>query len=201
MKRAVKAAVDKSVARARSNAVMRDIGADMLSAIVLTSDEITPPAEADAVVRTLSALVPAAIEGLVRDVTLAGMIGGDLAHIADHAGCTLSESEYPRNVLRDAISAARGPQIFLIRAGHAPDAGFIEEIADFLARRQIATRGALLRERPESLLARTFPRFAPAAGLVAPRDRLLSLSATNFKELVRGAKPPLTLRSRARRVS
>ncbi|MDB5651578.1 MAG: uncharacterized protein JWL62_3098 [Hyphomicrobiales bacterium] len=172
----------------------------MLSAIVLATDALTPLTAADAVVRTLSSLVPAAIEGLVRDVTLAGLMGGELPHISDHAGCTLVESEDARSVLREAIAAARGPNIFIIRAGRAPEAGFIEEIADLLAARSAAERGALLRERPETLRARLFPGLAPSAGLVSTRDVLMQLGATSFASLARRAKPAVTLRARARRV-
>ncbi|MDB5508387.1 MAG: uncharacterized protein JWL93_856 [Hyphomicrobiales bacterium] len=172
----------------------------MLSVIVLASDARMQPALPDAVVRTLSALVPAAIEGLVRDVTLAGQTGRDLGHIADHAGCVLCESDDAHSVLGFALDAARGQRLFVIRAGRAPEAGFIEEISDFLSAKGRQPRGAVMRERPETILARAFPRFAPAAGLVAPRDIMLKAGAMSLEDLVRGARPALTLRARARRV-
>jgi hypothetical protein len=69
----------------------------MLSAVVLATDLSRPRgASSEAVVRTLSALVPAAIEGIVRDVTLA--CAGDSAElrkIADHAGCEIVEAADP----------------------------------------------------------------------------------------------------------
>ncbi|MBX9738449.1 MAG: transposase [Beijerinckiaceae bacterium] len=172
----------------------------MLSAIVLASDSRTLSAQPDAVVRTLSALVPAAIEGLVRDVTLAGLMGGDLGHIADHAGCILVESADPETVLRGALEASRGQKLFVIRAGRAPDAGYIEEIADFLSAYQAATCCALMRERPQTFLARTFPALAPAAGLVAGRDMLMRSGGSSLEALVRQMRPAVTLRARARKV-
>jgi hypothetical protein len=172
----------------------------MLSAIVLATDAKTPLAASDAIVRTLSALVPAAIEGLLRDVTLAGLMGGELPHIADHAGCTLIESEDARAVLREALAAARGPNVLIIRAGRAPEAGYIEEIADLLAGRGAAERGALLRDRPETFLSRTFPGLAPVAGVISTREALMKLGATSLSSLARRAGPAVTLRVRARRV-
>ena len=48
----------------------------MISALVLADDASFPqPASADAVVRTLSALIPATIEGLIRDVAVTGLDG------------------------------------------------------------------------------------------------------------------------------
>lgn len=171
----------------------------MLSALVLAADAATPQAKPDAVVRTLAALVPAAIEGVLRDVTLAGAGGGDLAEIADHAGCDYCESDDPSRIVALAVARLRGPHVFVLRAGRAPDAGFIEEMGDFLARGDSA-RGALLRERPETIWSRLLPNLAPACGLVAPLAVLASSEARDFAALARAAKPALTLRARARRV-
>ena len=172
----------------------------MLSALVLAADASTPQATPDAVVRTLAALVPAAVEGLLRDVTLAGLTGGDLAEIADHAGGEVSESATSDLIIADGLKCVRGPALFVIRAGHAPEAGFIEEAGDFLARSGAAQRGALIRERPETFLSRSFPSLAPAAGLITWRPSLSDSSLRDFASLVRAAKPQVTLRVRARRV-
>lgn len=172
----------------------------MLSAIVLASDARMQPAAPDAIVRTMAALVPAAIEGLVRDVTLAGLAGGELGHIADHAGCVLSESGDPAEVLREALAAARGQKLLVIRAGRAPEAGFIEEISDFLAGHVSRSHGAIMRDRPDSFVARAFPRLAPVAALVASRDILLKGGVGSLADLTRGLRPAVTLRARARRV-
>jgi hypothetical protein len=124
----------------------------MLSALVIATDGKDAPVAADALVRTLAALVPAAIEGLVRDLTIAGLAGHDLASIADHAGCEFSESLAASDVIANGLKLVRGPHVFVLRAGHAPEAGFIEEIGDFLNRSGAAERGALMRQKPESFL-------------------------------------------------
>ncbi len=171
----------------------------MLSALVLAADARTPQSAPDAVVRTLAALVPAAIEGLLRDVTLAGLAGSELAKIADHAGCEFLESAQGASVLSEGLKLTRGPHLLVLRAGRVPEPGFIEEIGDFLARSD-AARGALMREAPETFLARTFPGLAPAVGLVAARQRMIDAQAQDLAGLVRALRPALTLRARGRRV-
>jgi len=99
----------------------------MLSAVVLATDLSRPlGASSEAVVRTLSALVPAAIEGIVRDVTLAS--AGDIAElrkIADHAGCEIAEAADPAGAIAAGLASARGDLLLILRAGYAPQSGFI----------------------------------------------------------------------------
>ena len=170
----------------------------MLSALVLVRD--VPglrPVSPEAVVRTLTSLVPAAIEGLVRDVILAAPIGREgVRKIADHAGCDLIETRDGR-LVREGLEAARNPYVLLIRAGRAPEAGFIEELSDFLS---AGVRAAVMRDKPTTLVTRLFPGLAPIAALVASRDALLRAEAEDLALLARIARPELTLRCRARAV-
>jgi hypothetical protein len=170
----------------------------MLSVVVaVLNARGASPLSAEAVVRTLSALVPAVIEGVLRDVTLAAPSGHpEMRKIADHAGCELVEGE-GAELLRMGVESARGPNIFLLRAGRAPESGFAEEISDALGRTE---RSALLREAPMSPLTRIAPGFAPLAGLMAQRDRLLAVSGGTLGAYARAVKPAITLRTRARLV-
>lgn len=146
--------------------------------------------------RTLSALVPAAVEGVVRDVTLAAPQGRTgMRKIADHAGCELVEGPDTASLFRRAFEATRNPGIFAIRAGRAPEQGFADELADLIAGGDPA---AIMRESPRALLTRLFPGFAPVAGLVARRDRLLRAPSASFAALARQARATQTLRARAR---
>ena len=172
----------------------------MLSAIVLAADSRHKPASPEAMVRTLAALVPAAIEGLVRDVTLAGPAGSDLAAIADHAGCEFTECTDPGQIVAQALKLARGPVVFLLRAGRAPEAGFIDEIGDFLARSDAGQRGALMRDRPETFWTRTMPVLSPVVGLIAARQRMMEAGKGDLEGLVKALRPQVTLRARGRRV-
>jgi hypothetical protein len=94
-----------------------------------------------------------------------------------------------------ALEAARGPDVFLLRCGRAPEAGF-EEAGDFLAKN---TKDRL-RAAPESFLEQLFPSLAAIAGLIASRYSTLcaprgSLSKAGF------VAPAMAFRARARRVT
>jgi len=86
-------------------------------------------------VPTLAMLVPGAMSGLVREVTLidAGSTD-DTATIADAAGCNFLTSAAPLGPrLREAAAAARGPWLMFLRSGIVLDADWLDEIARFLA--------------------------------------------------------------------
>jgi len=185
-------------------------GSIMLSTIVfcessLQSGRIDP---AERLVRSLSSLIRANVEGLLGDVAIAGPSGQGLGLIADQAGCGLFEAPAESEWLRRAIDAARGPELFLLRSGFAPLAGFIEEAGDFLRAQGADKSGsapvALLRAAPETFAERLFPRAAPLAGLIAPRDRCAELfankSAMKFAALAQFFKSATPLRTNARRI-
>ena len=162
----------------------------MLSAIVLA--QINPaaaqPAPAALVVRTLAALVPLVVQGLVRDVVLVGPSMPALSDIADQGGCALSPT------LIGAMAAARAPWLLVLAAGFAPEAGFADEAGDFIA----AGRGAAaLRAQPDGFFTRLFPDSAALAGLILPKSGQL---APDLAGLARLAAPRKTLLTRARRV-
>lgn len=175
----------------------------MLSAIVLCQERTLPSRvdPAEVLVRTLASLVTANVEGLLRDVAIAGPEGQGLDVIADHAGCGLIEAGTEATWLRRAIEAARGPDLLLLRSGHAPERGFIEEAGDFLAERdRSGISSARLHAVPEGFLERLFPRLAPLAGLIAPRDLCLRAPSGTFRTLARHVGKAPALRSVARRV-
>jgi len=179
----------------------------MLSVIVLCEEGVdrAPPRKidpAEALVRTLASLVRANVEGLLRDVHIAGPEDHGLDLIADHAGCGLVQAPAEAAWLRLALEAARGPDLLLLRSGHAPELSFIEEAGDFVSGRggTSRTRTARLHVAPEAFLERLFPRLAPLAGLIAPRDLCLLAPPSTFKNLVRHVGKAPALRSVARRV-
>ena len=172
----------------------------MLSAIVLATDRSAPQsASSEAVVRSLSALVSAAIEGIVRDVTLASAgHSEELRKIADHAGCEIAEASDPAGAIAAGLASARGDLLLVLRAGYAPQAGFIEEIADMFQR---ATRPDALRFRivPTGFLMRLAPGLSPVRGLVAKRA-ILDVASPDLATLVRRAGAAPTARTRLRPV-
>ncbi len=171
--------------------------------VVVFSPSLLRPAGADvapeAIVRSLSALVRGAVEGLIGDVTIAGAAGDQLAEIADHAGCGFVEVADPAQGLFRGITASRGPALFLLQAGYAPNAGFIEEAGDLLASLGRLSGARLLAE-PHNFPTRLFPGFSPLAGLIAARGAALDVAATDIAALAKGLGVKRALRTRARRV-
>lgn len=176
----------------------------MLSTIVFCEEKpASPPTRelAELLARTLASLVTANVEGLLGDVRIAGPAGNDLKALADHAGCALIEAENEAEWLPLALEATRGPDVFLLRCGRAPQAGFIEEASDFLASNTKGhARAACLRAEPESFLERIFPSLAPIAGLIASRDLMLRAPLGGFPKLAGFVAPATTFHVRARRI-
>src|SRR6516162_3785798 len=102
----------------------------MLSTIICCEDRDKGEAAdglAEVLVRTLASLVAAKVEGLLSDARIAGPAGMRLDVVANHAGCDLVEGRGEDEWLRLAVEAARGPLVFVLRCGFAPEPGFIEE--------------------------------------------------------------------------
>lgn len=167
----------------------------MLSTLVFAPPAADDAARrASALLRTLAALVPATVEGIVRDVTLLNVgEGQSFAEIADEAGCQLvAEQDFPAALAR-GVAGARSPWIFVVKAGTIPSRIFGEEAARALEG-AVETGGALLlREQPSGLLGRLFPALAPVAGVILPRSRLAETRCASFAELVRRARPARSL--------
>jgi hypothetical protein len=176
----------------------------MLSTVVFCEDKpASAPGRdlAEVLARTLASLVTAKVEGLLGDVRIAGPSGKGLGAVANHAGCAVIEAENEAEWIYLALHAARGPNVFLLRCGRAPEAGFIEEVGDFLAGNiKDQWRAACLRAAPESFIERVFPAAAPLAGLIAPRGLLLRAPRGGFAKLARCIGPAATFQTRARRI-
>jgi hypothetical protein len=173
----------------------------MLSTLVLMPPQIGgTPSALGALVRTLAALVPATVEGLVRDVTVVTDRADEgIRRVADHAGCRIVETTHFEDGFSRAVSGVRSNQLFVLRAGAAFDRGFVDEMAMLLGPESGADRpqALLLREIPNGLLSRLLPSRAPVAGLIAPCAELAA-PARDFTSLVRRLVRPHTLASRAR---
>lgn len=167
----------------------------MLSTLVFSPPTASgAPRRTSDLLRTLAALVPATVEGVVREVTLL-QVGdaGSVARIADEAGCHVVEAGDFPDALARGVADARSPWIFVVKAGTVPARIFGEEAARALEV-SLDTGGALLlREQPKSLLARWFPSLAPVAGVILPRARLEDARCSSFADVVRRARPARTL--------
>ena len=96
---------------------------------------------------SLAALVPGAMEGLVREVIVAdGGSRDDTATVADVAGCnfTVIEGTLGRR-LKTAATTARAPWLLFLRPGTVPEAGWIGEVRRFVERPPPDARAAVFR--------------------------------------------------------
>jgi len=102
----------------------------MLSVIIGTLNNERP------LVRTLSALVPAAATGVVREVIITDGGSTDATlEVADVAGCTIATDDGPlEQRLAAAAAKARSEWLMFLRPGAIPDPGWSEEITQFLQR-------------------------------------------------------------------
>ena len=167
----------------------------MLSVIILCGG-----ASAEAMVRTLTPLVAAAVRGLVRDVVLAGRPEDQLAIIADHAGCACVEAASEAEALRAAVAISRGGALMILYAGHIPEPGFFEEVEDLLAVGLPSAQGRSLRAAPEKFLERLFPQLAPCVGLIAARRLCAQTDIASFRQLCTVTRAKTSLRRRLRRI-
>lgn len=100
----------------------------MLSAIIDTCESERT------LVPTLAALVPAAATGLLAEVVVADAGSRDAtAEVADLAGCRFISSIEPTGVrLKAAAATTRSRWLMFLRAGTAPQPGWIEAVDRFI---------------------------------------------------------------------
>jgi hypothetical protein len=138
-----------------------------------------------ALVDTLAALVPAAADGLLRDVLLAGAADSEfLQRVADAAGCGLLPLAGDRAAaVRTGAGQVKGPWVLVLEPGLVPGGdwmaeteAFIQEAeADAAAAYSLAARGAIkqqIRAHAINWRCRLTGQAHPLQGLVAARDLL-----------------------------
>jgi hypothetical protein len=148
----------------------------MLSAIISTHESER------SLVPTLAALVPGAAAGLLADVVIADANSRDAtAEVADIAGCRFLASGEPLGVrLKAAAANTRSPWLLFLRAGAAPQSGWIEATDHFIGTSTLdgEARAAVFRAidvtdcaRPR--LAEIVALFVAALGAPKPDQGLL----------------------------
>lgn len=154
----------------------------MLSVVIETwNDE-------EGLARTLASLVGAAVEGVVRDVTVCdGGSTDQTKRVAEHAGCHfIADGVFPK-----VISVARGEWLLLLEPGGRPVEGWTESVLDHVASRQ---GPACLTESAQGrfpLLSRLFGvRRALAPGLILRKEDAIALlsGADSAEALARRAR-------------
>jgi glycosyltransferase involved in cell wall biosynthesis len=135
----------------------------MLSAIIATHESER------ALVPTLTALVPATAAGLLTEVVIADAGSRDAtAEVAEFAGCRFISSTDPTGArLKAAAASTRSPWLLFLRAGAAPEAGWIPAAERFMAANGLSDRNpraAVFRPAPVGDLMR--PGFSELAALL-----------------------------------
>jgi glycosyltransferase involved in cell wall biosynthesis len=114
----------------------------MLSVVIPTFDSERT------LVPTLAMLVPAAMSGVVRDVTIADGRSTDATlEVADVAGCNVLASAAPlAQRLRDAAAAARAPWLMFLRPGTVLDTTWLDETVNFIGETERGDAAAVFRK-------------------------------------------------------
>lgn len=140
----------------------------MLSVLIETMDD------EEALARTLSSLVGAAVEGTVRDVIVCDRGSSDhTAHVADHAGCVwLEEADIAAGIRR-----AKGDWLVILEPGARLQGEWAEAVLAHLAHATIPARFSRSRADRASLLSRIFSARRPLAdGLLISKRQAGSLA-------------------------
>ncbi len=155
----------------------------MLSVIIATLDSER------ALLATLSALVPGAMDGLVSEVIVAdGGSRDDTAMVADVAGCNflVVEGTLGRR-LKTAAAAARAPFLLFLRPGTVLDATWTGEARRFVERAAADVYAAAFRRGApaEARLRNVWSLLAGALGAL-PRPEQGLLIAHKFYDALGG---------------
>src|SRR5262245_35740631 len=119
-------------------------------------------------VPTLSALVPGALAGLVREVIVADAGSRDeTAKVADVAGCNFIEAPGPLGArLAVAAASARADWLMFLHPGSVPELGWIDETERFIRASELADR-SMMRAAVFRPSMRTASTIGAALALIA----------------------------------
>jgi hypothetical protein len=142
----------------------------MLSVLIETKND------EEGLARTLSSLVAAAVEGVVRDVIVRDRGSTDgTGRVAEHAGCVW----LPGADIGEAIRCARADWLLLLQPGARLEAGWTEAVLEHAAGATIPARFSRSRAERQPFLSRVFAsRSALADGLVITKRQATALART-----------------------
>lgn len=137
-------------------------------------------------VRTLGALVPGAVEGIISDVTILDDGSEDgTRKVADTAGCNLYDSQELSNV----IGKMRGEWVLMIEPGAKPLNGWIEGLGEHISNGDMPARFSPSRNYRHPFYKRIFSKSSALEyGVLARRRDVASRAsvATNLSEIAKG---------------
>lgn len=152
----------------------------MISVVITTLNSECPLA------RTLAALVPGAVDGLVSEAIVAdGGSRDGTAIVADAAGCTFIAVEDSLGLrLKTGAAKARAPFLLFVRPGLVLDANWVGEARRF-AERAAADRAAVFRRGAagQTALRELYALLAAALGALPHSDQGLLISRQFYDAL------------------
>jgi hypothetical protein len=138
--------------------------------------------------QTLSTLVAGAIEGLVCDVVVLDHGSRDgTSRVADAAGCRF----YSEWDIRDILQSARGEWLLLVEPGARPQAGWIDEIAEYVSLNKLPARFTASRGYRRPILQRVGRSLPPLElGFLVSKRQAIAAAKTGMRlsEFTKGQK-------------
>lgn len=138
-----------------------------------------------ALAATLAALVPGAVEGLVRDVIVVDRGSTDgTERVAEAAGCRFMA----RATIGEAVNAARGEWLLCLEPGACPQPGWIDALSRHMAEHDRPAYFRRAKARNASLLERLRMRRSPlGSGLFLAKTKACeaAVSATSLRGLAK----------------
>jgi hypothetical protein len=138
--------------------------------------------------QTLSVLVSAAVEGLVSDVVVLDHKSRDgSSRVADAAGCRFHSTWD----IVDVLHKARGEWLLLLEPGARLQAGWIDEVMEYLALNRQPARFSPSRTYRKPFLTRIVRSVPPLEqGLILPKREAVALakSGMGLKDIAKAVK-------------
>lgn len=138
----------------------------------------------DGLARTLSPLVPGAVEGVVLEVIVCDHGSTDQVHkVAEHAGCRFLTS----GGIAPAMRQAKGEWLLFLEPGARLVEGWIGEVRDHAAGSTMPARFSRARGKKARFWERLFSsRRGLAEGLLITKRQALSKRSDTIEALLRG---------------
>jgi hypothetical protein len=138
--------------------------------------------------QTLSVLVAGAVEGLVSDVIVLDHGSRDgTSRVADAAGCRF----YSQWDIKDILQSARGEWLLFVEPGARPQAGWIDDISEYVALNKVPARFTASRGYKRPFLHHVTRSRPPLElGYLVPKKQAIASAKSGMRlsEFVRGQK-------------
>lgn len=170
----------------------------MISVLLLGFNPAGQGAAPGDAVRTLASFVPPTVDGLVRDLCLAGPAGdAALAQVADHAGCGYVRSANVAEALRLGGHGLRCSFVLVAGCGLILDRPITDELMSLLPTLDLEPSAYVVKAVRLDLVGRLLPSSARTAAVLVSRLSLEVSRAKTLEQLARRKGPKRTFKARA----